>query len=152
MDHSRGRSRSRSIRGSRTPSRRSSLPPNARIATASVNPFFNLLADCRKSNKQGLSMRELTRKGAKLWREMSERERFPYIKVSKEVKKYRSVSRKRRRSRKSRRGRRGGRSRRQSMSSDGERSRSKHRKQERKKDEDNARNEDMKPSSANQKH
>nr|CAH7730771.1 unnamed protein product [Callosobruchus chinensis] len=157
MDHSRGRSRSRSTRRSKTPSRRSSVPPDVRISRAYVNPFFNFLADCRKSNTQGLNMRELTLKGAKLWREMSEKEKLPYIKISEEVKNYRSASRKRRRSKRSRRRRRGGRSRRRSMSSDEERSRSRHRqrklsKSKREEDETNAPNEDVTPASDNQKH
>nr|CAI5867336.1 unnamed protein product [Callosobruchus analis] len=153
MDSGRGRSRSR--RRSKTPVRRSSVPPDVRISRASVNPFFNFLADYRKSNTQGLSNKELTLKGAKLWREMTEKERLPYIRISKEVQKYRSLSRKRRRSRRSRKRRKGGRSRRRSMSSDEERSRSKHRKikpsKSDRKDEGQERHEDLKPSSANQK-
>ncbi|CAH1994590.1 unnamed protein product [Acanthoscelides obtectus] len=106
MDQSRARSRSRSARGGRTP-RRQSVPPDVRISRASINPFLNFLADYRKSNTQGLSMKDLAQKGAKLWREMSQKEKEPYIRISKEAQIYRKASKGRRKGRKSRRRRRG---------------------------------------------
>ncbi|CAH1972460.1 unnamed protein product [Acanthoscelides obtectus] len=154
MDQSRARSRSRSARGGRTP-RRQSVPPDVRISRASINPFLNFLADYRKSNTQGLSMKDLAQKGAKLWREMSQKEKEPYIRISKEAQIYRKASKGRRKGRKSRRRRRGSKRRSHSSSTEDERSRYRHKepsKSAREEGDRNCEDTEVKPYSSKQKH
>lgn len=46
------------------------------------NPFLNFLRDFRKSHKNKIDVVEITKRAAQLWRIMNERERSPYINMS----------------------------------------------------------------------
>ncbi|XP_030757182.1 protamine-like isoform X2 [Sitophilus oryzae] len=61
------------------------------------NPFLNFLRDFRKNNK-GLKVTQLTKIGAKVWRNMNKREKSPYYRMAKEAPKkgYRRKSHSRR--------------------------------------------------------
>ncbi|KAJ8954266.1 hypothetical protein NQ314_007141 [Rhamnusium bicolor] len=84
----------------------------------SRNPFINFLKDYRKSNKHALNVVELTKRGAQLWRGMNDKEKSPYISLSKQAPvKYKQSRSRRRRRKRSRRRRKGRRRRRRSRSS-----------------------------------
>lgn len=53
------------------------------------NPFLNFLRDFRKSHKHKLDVMEITKRAAQLWRIMNERERSPYINMSRQAPKRR---------------------------------------------------------------
>lgn len=61
------------------------------IGTGKVyrNPFLNFLRDFRKSHKNKLDVVEITKRAAQLWRIMNERERSPYINMSRQAPKKR---------------------------------------------------------------
>lgn len=58
------------------------------------NPFLNFLRDFRKSHKNKLDVVEITKRAAQLWRIMNERERSPYINMSRQAPKKRRCLRK----------------------------------------------------------
>lgn len=58
------------------------------------NPFLNFLQDFRKSHRAKLDVVEITRRAAQLWRIMNERERSPYINMSRNAPKRRQCARK----------------------------------------------------------
>lgn len=58
------------------------------------NPFLNFLQDFRKSHRAKLDVVEITRRAAQLWRIMNERERSPYINMSRNAPKRRQFARK----------------------------------------------------------
>ncbi|XP_050506473.1 uncharacterized protein LOC126884556 [Diabrotica virgifera virgifera] len=68
------------------------------------NPFLNFMRDFRRSDKQNLTVTELIRRGAQIWRQMSEKDRAHYIAMSKNAPKT-TVARRRRRRRKGSRSR-----------------------------------------------
>lgn len=53
------------------------------------NPFLNFLKDFRKSHRNKLDAVEITKRAAQLWRIMNEREKSPYINMSKQAPKRR---------------------------------------------------------------
>lgn len=68
------------------------------------NPFLNFMRDFRKSNKQKLNLTEMTKRGAQIWRSMSQREKSPYLQLSRQAPK-KSIRRKKKSKRKKSRSR-----------------------------------------------
>lgn len=63
------------------------------------NPFLNFLRDFRKSNRHKYDVCELTKRGARLWRGMTDKEKSPYVNLSKRAPKYKRTKKRRRRRR-----------------------------------------------------
>ncbi|CAG9836448.1 unnamed protein product [Diabrotica balteata] len=97
MDETHSKRHDNSVR-KRTPTRR--VP-----SKIFRNPFLNFMRDFRKSHKKNLTVTELVRRGAQMWRQMDEKQRAHYIAMSKNAPKT-TVARRRRRRRKGSRSRR----------------------------------------------